>query len=280
MMPGAPHGPGRPGLFLLLAIASSWMAWIAADEARGHLQHGLVTTLNIAGFLLVGATALVMLHRERDRRATQEFWRSLLDVRRPSAAGWLLAILLFPAVAYAAAWLDAHGIGQSPQLAAPFQAGARRPADILKAFGFAWIVGPALEEAGWRGYALPALQRRYRPLVAASLLGILHALWHLPLILAPEGYLHELGIMTPAFWRFMADILLFDLIVAAVFNATRSSTLAAIAMHGSFNAAGALWILAPTGAALRDAGIAAVAIAIVIGTRGRMFLEIERRGGG
>ena len=40
-------------------------------------------------------------------------------------------------------------------------------------------LGP-MEEFGWRGVALPLLQRKFRPIGADLILSILWAVWHLP----------------------------------------------------------------------------------------------------
>lgn len=38
------------------------------------------------------------------------------------------------------------------------------------------------EEPGWRGFALPTLLQRFHPVICALILGLLHSLWHLPLM--------------------------------------------------------------------------------------------------
>lgn len=42
--------------------------------------------------------------------------------------------------------------------------------------------GPMAEEPAWRGFAVPRLQAMRTPLVSAAILGVLVALWHLPLV--------------------------------------------------------------------------------------------------
>lgn len=68
-------------------------------------------------------------------------------------------------------------------------------ADIGLVFAFRFIDpldGPFGEEPGWRAYALPRLQQLWTPLRAACTLGVVVALWHLPLV--TSGMLPPFGI--------------------------------------------------------------------------------------
>lgn len=56
-----------------------------------------------------------------------------------------------------------------------------RVPDYLASFLLVLTVGGALEEPGWRGFALPRLQERHSPVVATLILGLVWGVWHLPL---------------------------------------------------------------------------------------------------
>jgi membrane protease YdiL (CAAX protease family) len=46
-------------------------------------------------------------------------------------------------------------------------------------------IAPLWEEVGWRGFALPRIQRLHGPVVGSLILGALWGLWHLPFFFGP-----------------------------------------------------------------------------------------------
>ena len=81
--------------------------------------------------------------------------------------------------------------------------------------------GPLGEEPGWRGYALPQLQARRSPLTAALVLGVVVALWHLPLVVA-TGQLPAVG---------LPITFAITLVYAWLFNRTGGSVLVTVVFH-------------------------------------------------
>jgi uncharacterized protein len=274
MTPQMPLSYPHPWRFLLVAVAASWSVWAAGLIPAIAVHHSLAIATQMGGSLAVGAAAVFMIYQSRDRCLVHNFWRGIVDTRRMNVFGWAAAVLLMPALGYAAALLDAFSTGHAPKLGAIFQSGLQ-PMLLVKTFGFGLLVGPFFEETGWRGVALAPLQTRYGALAGAMALGCMHALWHLPLFVLPNGYYHAMGVLTPAFCWFMIDIVVFDLLVASLFNYTRASVLAAILFHGSFNAVGALWDLSPTATWYRSVLTAVLAALIVLATRGRLFRRTD-----
>ncbi len=59
--------------------------------------------------------------------------------------------------------------------------------NILPVFILVLTSGALGEELGWRGYALNILQRKYVPLIAGLVVGLIWGLWHFPLMIL-SGY--------------------------------------------------------------------------------------------
>ena len=80
--------------------------------------------------------------------------------------------------------------------------------------------GPLAEEPSWRGFAVPRLQAQRSPLVSAAILGVLVALWHLPLI----GDTGWVGIVTTFTITF---------VYVWLFNRTGGSVLLVLLFHSA-----------------------------------------------
>ena len=98
---------------------------------------------------------------------------------------------------------------------------------LLLALVLAAIKGP-VEEFGWRGLALPLLQRKFAPIWSALILGSIWGLWHLPAFLLSGTQQSEWS-----FTAFFAGCLAISVIVTALFNRSRGSILLSAFFHFS-----------------------------------------------
>lgn len=111
-----------------------------------------------------------------------------------------------------------------------------RPAESIARIAVLMVLLVPLEEVGWRGYALPILQRQYSPLVSSVILGGIWGLWHLPLAWACVGYQQSSDPWTYMVW-FLATIIPVSCLVTWLFNRTGESVLLASLFHISINTA-------------------------------------------
>jgi hypothetical protein len=105
------------------------------------------------------------------------------------------------------------------------------PAALLALFlQILFLGGPLNEELGWRGFALPRLQRRYGALGASLLVGTIWGVWHLPLF-----WLGAPGYTALPFGLYLLNTLALSVVFTWLFNGTRGSVLMAILVHATFN---------------------------------------------
>jgi membrane protease YdiL (CAAX protease family) len=137
---------------------------------------------------------------------------------------WSIALFLFPAamLAAAAGYLVMGGTIEWSLPETPYEL----PVWLLFA---TFPVFALLEEIGWRGYALPRLQRRHSPLVASIILGILWASWHLPTFFL-EGSAQE----GAPFLGYLVATTMFAIFLTWFYNHTQSILLAGV-LHASYN---------------------------------------------
>ncbi len=139
---------------------------------------------------------------------------------RMAARWWLVLLVGIPAVYLAGAALTGG-------LAATFPFSPWYL--VLPALLPMLLIGP-MEEIGWRGVALPLLQRRFAPLWSALILGVTMAVWHTPSFLMS-------GTKQSAweYWPFFFGLIAVGVILTAMFNASRGSLLVAFLFHAQLN---------------------------------------------
>jgi len=92
--------------------------------------------------------------------------------------------------------------------------------------------GGLMEELGWRGFALPRLQKKYSPLIASIIVGVIWSFWHIPIKL---DLLSSLSGFANAYLFFTFDAILYSIIITYFYNKLGGSILIGVAIHGMLN---------------------------------------------
>jgi CAAX protease family protein len=96
-----------------------------------------------------------------------------------------------------------------------------------------WLITFGLgEEVGWRGYALPHLQKTRSAATATLLLGILWVGWHLPMFFYRDTYM-QMGLM--GFPMLGLSLICAAMVFTWLYNSTAGSLWIVILFHGVFD---------------------------------------------
>jgi uncharacterized protein len=90
------------------------------------------------------------------------------------------------------------------------------------------------EETGWRGYALPLLQRRFNALHSSLILTVFWAVWHWPLFLYRLGYI-SMDIAGATGW--VLSLLTGSVLLTWLYNSSRGSILVCAIFHATIDVA-------------------------------------------
>jgi membrane protease YdiL (CAAX protease family) len=138
---------------------------------------------------------------------------------------------------------------------------------IFLVIGF--FSGPLFEEPGWRGFALPRLERDRGPLVGTLVLGVLWGAWHLPQFLVPEWAAQNGGSDPATIAAFLVLVMTLSPVLTWVYNHTGSLFLAMVT-HASINASLAMVPVLPSGPMVVGiVAFGAISLILVVATRGR-----------
>ncbi len=104
----------------------------------------------------------------------------------------------------------------------------------LAVFAALWLVFAFGEEIGWRGYALPILNARFGFWRAATILGIIWAVWHYPKLLS-SPFVVSLEQAAPFIGLFTLQIVLANYFLCWLFLRSNLSVVIAALFHAAFN---------------------------------------------
>jgi membrane protease YdiL (CAAX protease family) len=229
--------------FFLLVFILTWVVWVprASGAPLGMLGQAWTWIPAIAALLAAALTG--------GRGALRELGSRL--VRWRVGWQWYVVVILGPAVfSLAVAGIYALFGGSWAEAAPP--AILAGPLLLLPLFLAILTLTDGLgEELAWRGFALPRLLTRYNALVASVVLGVIWALWHLPLLWTEGNGMFHLPV-----WLLLLDLTAKSILFTWVFLHTRGSVLIAMLFHGATN----LFLVSPEVVSTGDLEVAVLAM--------------------
>lgn len=220
-----------PYQFFTVTFLWSWLIWlplllnglgmISVDKGFINIMKMPLSYLGAFGPAVGAFYCLKMLH---GKDAIRQYLKSLLDLRFGWKA-WLVPILALGGTTWFA-WIlpELWGVPRLPMLLPSIWV---FPPFILIMILF----GGGQEELGWRGYILDPLEERLGPWLGNLVLGIVWAVWHLPLFFIPGTS----QVFMP-FVGFMILMIGYSWFFAWVRQSSGKRTMAGLVAHGLSNA--------------------------------------------
>lgn len=208
--------------FFLITFAITWSYWGLVLAVPVPPQSPFRGVLVLGGVFSPGLTALLLTALTRGRTGTRALLRPVLQWQ--VAARWYVfavTYIVFIKLAVALVFRLVTGawprFGTEPLYIIPFA--------ILLSTPF-----QSGEEIGWRGYALPRLAARFGLASASVLLGVIWALWHLPLFFVADADTYH-----QPFFVYLVQVTALSVAIAWLWQRTGGSLLLTMLMHAAVN---------------------------------------------
>jgi membrane protease YdiL (CAAX protease family) len=231
--------PSTVWLFFAFVLCWTWCFWGAAAVLSVSALSPLGIFLEVGGLLGPMLGGIGFAYFTLGDAGWHDYWRRVVDPGRIGPTGWLVILLLAPALFATAVLLDVvvNGSGAVDLVRDRLMQFASSPQAFAANLFWLLVYGPLPEELGWRGYALDRLQAKWSAMTASLVLGVVWAVWHVPLFFINDTLFSARGAWSPWFWQFAATVVAFAIVFTWVFNTTRRSTMAAIVLHLTTNLA-------------------------------------------
>ena len=200
-------------IILIISLPLYFLASLVPQEMTILMGLPLALGPIIAGLILV--------YRENGSGGAKRLLKRSFDYKRITNKLWYLPIIFFWPVLFILAFGVFIFMGETPpDPLFPFVV-----APVL--FGLFFIFA-LFEEVGWMGYAFEPMENRWNALNASLILGVIWAIWHLPLyILAGQEPM----------WIFGQIISLIGIrtLIVFIYNNAGRSVFATILFHAVYN---------------------------------------------
>jgi len=225
----------NPWRFFALALGISWFFWMWVVLLDWNVWKFPAIIFGALGLLGPAIAEIMLISRTHDKEQWRDYWERVFDVKRIGKKWFFVILLIFPVVHAIAILLSILSGSPFPG----FETAKNLLSDPWRILPFAifiLIFGPLPEELGWRGYALDGLQARYNALVSSLILGVVWALWHVPLFFMKGTFQHDqLRFATSGFWSYIFGPIIISVLFTWIYNNTNRSTLSAILFHFMIN---------------------------------------------
>lgn len=207
-------------VFSALAVGLSWAVWIATFSVTTPRSGLGYLGIALGAFGPGAAGAVVTRLRGESVRA---WLATSFDWRRPLRwYGLAIAVPVVGTLGVAVVVFSLVGLPDSSSLG-----------QLAPLFAFNLVITTLFtggnEEFGWRGFALPHLQKRFSALTASVLIGGVWALWHVPMFVY--------GVYQHSPLLYAASVVSFAVILTWYYNASDGCVLGVVLLHGVINAA-------------------------------------------
>ncbi|MBH0200140.1 MAG: CPBP family intramembrane metalloprotease [Nitrospira sp.] len=219
------------GIFWCLACGISWILWLPLVAASFGVHLPTLPAHHFWGALGPCAAAVIVTGLTKGKAGIADLMRRI--VRWRMKVKWYLIALAGPPALFAIAAIVSGFVSGSWVGVRQFGSSEEFPEiGILCLWLFHTVTFGFGEEIGWRGFALPRLQRTRGALVATLLLSAAWASWHWPTFLYRPGY-SSMDLLAGAGW-FMS-IVTGAILLTWLYNSTGGSVLIVSLFHGSID---------------------------------------------
>ncbi len=211
--------------FFLLAFIFALPSYILISMAANGILFSpgdINSFVPLATLAPIGAAAIVTF-KESGLRGTKALLGRVFDFKRVNDKRWYLPTLLLMPLLLAVAY-PINILLRQP-ITEPLFPVTAVPVMIPLIF-----VGSLGEEVGWMGYAIEPLQSHRQSAKAAALLGVIWALWHIPL------YIYTI-IDPVVIVAQIISLIALRIIIVWLFNNTGKSVFLTILFHAAYNVA-------------------------------------------